>query len=302
MRLNYCRDLAMIVLVLIFSCSVMYFVNTHEDKSPAAVFSDVRQSNTYHIKPPLPISGSIPSMQVSRFFRQHSSLRGTVVDRPRIQMREKKLELNGTLLFYFDYFLSMQGELTLASIKTLFMADARENYPLPIAEQLYTLFLRYCEYLKDVAQHEAEISAVVIREQHLSAKAMQEEVQSQHFSSAEIASLFEHYDQLLGGGSKAAKRQEEYEHFQQQLKESPEQFEQSAQQIYGVQAANNLRNVKYQRQQWQGRIANYQRELRQIEESYRFDEQGKWQSVDLLKHRHFNGVEIKRLDAMLRIQ
>jgi lipase chaperone LimK len=64
----------------------------------------------------------------------------------------------------------------------------------------------------------------------------------------------------------------------------------------------NLRNVQYKRQQWAGRVAHYQREKQLITQSYKNDEKGQQQAVDLLQQRLFNENEIKRVNALERIE
>lgn len=233
---------------------------------------------------------------------QQTSLADTAIDRPLIYAVDGQLVLHGGLLFYFDYFLSLEGEVPLTTIKEWLLRDVKANYDANLTQQVVALFLRYVDYLAEVAEREREVSEEEIIAQNLSAQDMQNAVKAKHFSSAEIKALFGSYDDMLAKPSEASVKQKNYEQFQQVIDENPEQLEAAATELFGAEAAVNLRNVQYKRQQWAGRVAHYQREKQLITQSYKNDEKGQQQAVDLLQQRLFNENEIKRVNALERIE
>jgi lipase chaperone LimK len=233
---------------------------------------------------------------------QSTSLRGTDIDRSMLRIVDGELVLDGGLLFYFDYFLALEGEMPLADIRQLVWRDLQANYPEAIAAQIFDIFERYLEYLAEVGRREDSVTSEQVLTQNLSAKAMQDEVRRQFFSEAEIAALFVSYDAMLSKPSQASARQKIYEQYRQAIAENPGQLESVATELFGAAAAQNLRNVEYQRQQWAGRVAHYEREKQAIMESYANDLDGRQQALALLQQRLFSETEVRRVQALERIK
>ncbi len=232
---------------------------------------------------------------------QGTSLRDTDIDRSMVSIVDGQLVLNGGLLFYFDYFLTLEGEMPLAEIRLLLWRDVKANYSEAVAQQIGGLFDRYLGYLAEVRRREASVTSEQVIAEHLSARVMQDEVKQQFFSEAEIAALFEGYDAMLAKPSQASAQQKNYEHYQQAIKENPQQQESVATELFGAGAAQNLRNVQYQRQQWAGRVANYEREKQSVLASYPNDVEGQNQALALLQQRLFSETEMRHVEALERI-
>lgn len=232
---------------------------------------------------------------------QGTSLAGTEVDRAQLQVLDGALVLNGGLLFYFDYFLSLEGEMALEEIRQLLILDAQANYPAAIAVQIIDMFRRYVDYLAEVAERERQVTSEQVLQQQLSAKAMQDEVRHRHFSNAEILALFGGYDALLAKPSQASLQQKNYAEYRQAIEQHPEHQESVATALFGAEAAQNLRNVQYQRQQWAGRMAHYEKEKQAVLEAYAQDPDGRQQALALLQQRLFSVIEVRRVQALERI-
>lgn len=246
------------------------------------------------------VDAAVPGITLAQAL-QSTSLRGTSVDRPQLETVDGKLVLNGTILFYFDYFLSLQGEMPLEQITALLREDLEATYPAAIAMQLLELFARYLDYLQEMDVHIGSVTREQVLDGNLSASDMQVEVRLHHFSAEEITALFGDQERMLARPSQASLRQQHYEQYRQVVMANPAEQERIATELYGPQAAANLRNLEYARQQWAGRVAHYENEKARIVTAYPGDLAGQEQAIGLLQQRLFNEAETRRLKALERL-
>lgn len=230
---------------------------------------------------------------------QATSLRHSEVDRPQLSFVNGQWQINGTVLWYFDYFLSLEGEKSIQTITQLFKIDVDAHYEPQLAKQLYDLFLRYVAYLQAVAQKEADVSEADIISQHLNAKTMQNEVQAHYFSEEEIHAIFSDFDAKLTSLTTRLS-QKAFDHFEQHTLMQNTDTVAYATEAFGPIAAQNLLAVRYRRQEWQGRVVHFQQEKAIILRAYSNDNEGAEQAISALEARLFNEQEIKRVHVLTR--
>ena len=227
-----------------------------------------------------------------------SSLRGTKVNVASLVLQNGELVLHGSLLLYFDYFLSLEGEMSRSAIVELVLNDIKARYPASIANQLIDVFHRYVNYLDAVAIEHDAIAAQSSELNFEDAEQLQSYYQKAYFSEDEIQQLFESYQQMLTMNSVGRQKQKKLQHFREVVRKNPEQFESQATEIFGEAVAQRLYENERRKQQWQSRLQTYSCEKAAITSSEGLDDYAREEGVNLLKARLFSDSEIRRVNAL----
>ncbi len=266
--------------------------------------------------------------------KQPGSLAGTEVDGRFHLDAAGNLLLTEDIRRIFDYFLSTQGEESLAnSIQRLrsFITGQLES---PAQGQALALLDQYLDYKRQLIQLErdlpllADLSALRQREaavQALRARIFSTDAHQAFFASEEAYNAFTlqrlaiqrdadmtpaakaaAIDQLRAGLPEAMQALAASQ-LQAELRVqvgalqaaggSPEQVRQLRQQLVGAEATARLENLDQQRLQWQQRLQAYLKEKSRIEASEGLSQSDKTAAINRLEEEGFNPQERLRLQA-----
>lgn len=225
-----------------------------------------------------------------------SSLAGSQVDRARVSTDSQgRVIPNGGVLVYFDYFLSLQGEMALQRIMALVQQDLESNFPPAVAAQLYALFERYVAYLQAIDARLSELTTESARQQGITAQSLAAETRAEFFSPDEIDKLFGEYDRMLTFHSRAADFHEKLDSY----RNTPAEYSQAmATELFGVEAAIRFQALEAKRAAWQERLHNYQSEKALIMASNSLADSDRQRAVDELRQRHFDAHEQVRVKTL----
>lgn len=224
---------------------------------------------------------------------EKSSLAGTEVDRVKLESNEDgELILVPGILVYFDYFLSLQGEMALQRIMQIAYDDMHANFSEPIAAQLYHLFERYIAYGQAMDEILDNLTREEARAQGLTMQGLEEQLRPRFFTDDEIDKLFTGFYDMLDFTPRATSFQKK---FQQYQKTPPEYRFAMATELFGAEAAGRLQALERRREQWRNRLESYAREKEQILASEDLDQHGKQQAVTELLERSFDEREQLRV-------
>ena len=223
---------------------------------------------------------------------EESSLRGTQVDRVVLEPQaDGSLDLKPGILVYFDYFLSLQGEMSNERIQQLLYDDIFANFSEPTATQLYHLLSRYMKYSKAMDDYLSKLTHEDVRAQALSKKSVEQSFQSQYFSSAEMDRIFAKYDDMLSFRSQGRAQSQKIQQYTSTAKESRFAV---ATELFGAETASRLQQLEQQEERWQQRLKDYQQQKQQI--SYApLDIASQQAAIANLKNRLFSASEQVRV-------
>lgn len=235
----------------------------------------------------------------------------------------------------FDYFLSLIGRESLATIKQRVALLIQSTLPSPAKEQAWQLFNNYLSYktaLGTLPEHDGSIVGMQtsLKQVH--------DLQSAHFRPEVTAAFFGNeraydeymlqrfnvlHNQELSDEQKHAqleqlqltvhpelKRIVEASNVPAQLQKqvetmrksqaSPEAIRALREQTVGIEAANRLEALDQRRAEWESRYTHYRQQYTAIlEQSYSADEQNR--EIRLLREQLFNSTEQRRVEALDRI-
>lgn len=223
---------------------------------------------------------------------EQSSLRGTDVDRAIIlQNDDGSLQLTPGILVYFDYFLSLRGEMAMQRIMQLVFDDLQANYPPAIAAQLYDLFERYLNYSDAIDDFLKELTHDDVVAQGITGQGIEQRFQPRFFTDEEIDALFIAYKDMLDFTPKAKDFGKKLQQYQNT---APEYRFAMATELFGAEAAGRLRLREEQRQQWQQRLLDYQQQ-KEVILAAGLDQHNQQAAIADLRDRLFNPHEQVRL-------
>ncbi len=223
---------------------------------------------------------------------QQSSLRGTQVDRPALTIRpDGYAELKPTVIFYFDYFYSLNGEMSPERIQQLIYDDIFANFPEPAASQLYDLVLRYAEYSHALDSFLESLTQEDVEAQGISKTYLEQNFQNQYFDNEEIDALFNQYDKMLQFTPKTKQLESKIQRYNEA---SSNEKHAVALELFGEQGAQQLQQLEQAEQQWQQRLQLYDQE-KQIILKAGFDQEYQEAQIQALKERMFNQSERVRV-------
>lgn len=228
-----------------------------------------------------------------------SSLADTDIDRTTLSLINGELSLKPEILFYFEYFLNLRGEKSLATIKKMAATDFKQHYKAAIADQLYDLFLRYIAYRHALGEvfEQQDFSDIPVEHRMQS---VEKRVQPLFFSAREIEGLFQAQQRILNRVSKAESQQGKFLHYQQIIQNAPHKAEAAATKIFGAEAAQRLQHLQQQETRWQTQLVDYRLQRDAINASEGLDNFGKEEAIDLLQKRLFDKRERLRVQALQR--
>lgn len=227
----------------------------------------------------------------------HSSLAGSKVDRAYVIGSNGEFVLSPGILLYFDYFLSLSGEMDPQRITDIVLADIRNNYSKDIASQLSELFLRYQRYLLAISQRLDDLNFIEAFWLGINKHSLEAEVQPLYFSNEEIESLFVAYTLMLERGSRSSRYSKKYDRIEQ-LNEDPEMQQAVVTELFGAEAAGRMHALRQQELEWQQRLARFNDEKDVIVLSTDLDDYAKKEALQLLLERSFSGAERIRVMAI----
>ena len=221
-----------------------------------------------------------------------SSLRGTEVDRVQLEPQaDGSLDLKPGILLYFDYFLSLQGEMSDQRIQQLLYDDIFAHFPPHTAVQLYDLLSRYLEYSKAMDTYLETLTHEEVRTQGLTKQSVEKNFQSQYFTTAEMDKIFTGYAEMLSFKSSGRQQSKKLQQYANAPKES--RFA-SATELFGAETASRLQQLEQQEEQWQQRLQDYQ-EQKQLINHAPLDTANQQAAIRSLKNRLFSPTEQVRL-------
>ena len=264
--------------------------------SPALPTAAAERQQKPVTMPPRPVI-TIDEKQNPRWVTRlaDSSLAGSQVDRVQLVTDENgELVLVPGILVYFDYFLSLRGEMAFERIQQIVWDDIHANFSPAIAARLYRLFERYLAYSDAVDAYLAGLTHQQVMAEGITGQQVEQQFQPQFFSDEEIDKLFAGYRKMLDYTPKAA----QFRDRMQQYNNTPPAYRFAmATELFGAEAAGRLQALEQQRARWQQRLDDYARQKQQIIASVDLDSSGKQQAVDELLQRSFNARERIRVNS-----
>lgn len=230
---------------------------------------------------------------------EKSSLRGTDVDRAHVPINEDgSFQLTPAILVYFDYFLSLRGEMSLARIKQIIWDDIHQNYSEQLANYLYDLFIRYLQYSDAIDAYLNQLSHAQIVFQGITEQQIEQQFQPQYFTNDEIHDIFNAYKKMIAFTSQGKIMEEKMK----QYRETPvdERFA-VATELFGAEAAGRLQALEQQRSIWQQRLTEYQQQKNAILQSG-LDKAGQEAAIQELLDRSFTAQEKVRVRTLEKPQ
>ncbi|NRB42122.1 MAG: hypothetical protein HRU20_27240 [Pseudomonadales bacterium] len=232
----------------------------------------------------------------------NSSLSGSEVDRAYVVDENGDFLITPAILLYFDYFLSLEGELEMKQIHQMVSLDIQRNYPAAIAAKMNDLFLRYTDYLQAISDRLAGLNYMHVVWQGLDEDSVQAEIQVQYFSGLEIESLFQAYEDMLSFESESSRFEKKYAHIEKITRLDPQQQQAVVTELFGTEAAGRMQQLQQDNDLWRQRLARYQQEKSMILFSENLDDFAQQQSLTLLQQRAFSATEMIRVNAIEGIQ
>lgn len=226
---------------------------------------------------------------------EKSSLRGTDVDRAHIPVNDDgSFQLTPAILVYFDYFLSLRGEMSLARIKQIVWDDIHKNYPEQLANYLYDLFTRYLKYSDAIDAYLNQLNHAQVMFQRITEQQIEQQFQPQFFTAEEIHDIFNAYKKMIAFTSQAKIMEEKMK----QYRETPaeERFA-VATELFGAEAAGRLQELEQKRSIWQQRLTEYQQQKLAILQAG-MDKAGQETAIQELLDRSFNEQEKIRVRTL----
>lgn len=286
---------------LLLSCFGILYINSQNSTQESTSIPDINTRAITAYSPPgnKPLIHTVITKENPdpRWVNEleESSLAGSTVDRATVSTRDGKIVLNGGILVYFDYFLSLEGEMSKKRIMELVWQDMQENFTPDIASQLYNLFERYVSYLATMSRRLDELTYETVKAEGINAQSLAREVRAQFFTNEEIATLFGNYERMLTFRSNASYFQEKFEAYG---KVDDEFSAAMATELFGVEAASRFQQLHQERKQWRERIANYLTEKGQILQSPDIADMDKHSAIQDLLKRHFSIHEQVRVKVL----
>lgn len=292
--------IACLVLLLLFVAIAVFYYSSRYFQSDNIAITDSlsylsEQSNKVNS---ISASTHLREQELTIEELKNTSLDDTAVDRVTLDVHDDKIVLNGGLLFYFDYFLNLQGERSLPVIKQLLLRDLAAHYPDKVAVQIYDIFERYLLYLTAVSQRLDNVTNNELLQHGVAVREWENDIKLEHFSTEEVEQLFGSYQKMLSTPTKAADNQKRLESYQQAIMKNPEHLDAIATEIFGTEAAQRLRKLEQEREHWQQRFAYYKNLRENIDRSESLDENGKTEAIKLLKERLFSESEQRRVQSL----
>ncbi len=295
------KSMPILVLILAgFICYLFFFSGKSTEKihNPSATYA---VNNALQGEKPELFDDSSNKVLSEEDF-DNTSLESTEIDRAIIDVVDGKIVLNGGLLFYFDYFLNLQGEKRMSEIASLLLSDLKSHYNADIAHQIYAIFERYLAYLSAVSGQMENISNEELLLQGITVKQWENEIRHEHFSAEEVEQLFGSYEKMLSKPTRASAMLKSHKTYQQAVIKNPENQDAIATELFGAEVAQRLRKLEQEREQWKQRIVDYSRQKESIVNSASLDDYGKKEAIKLLQERLFSEPEQRRIRSLERNQ
>ncbi|CAA0094550.1 Lipase chaperone [BD1-7 clade bacterium] len=282
--------------VLAIAVFVGILISRENVSAPAPETKALPTPKSPLIDPSNTTSGAIESSVTEIFDDQALSLAGSQVDAPNISRDADGWKIDHTLRYYYEYFLTLQGEMPLKAIKELVKTDLNQRYEKPLAYYLYGLFERYLQYRTDIDEElvsnddasDWTLAEIRQREHYL---------QEKHFSDREITALFD--ESYMDEYADENTQQGAYDNYQQFLQENPDIDPTAIRtELFGVEAAIRLKALDERRNRWKKRSESFICEKIRINQAEGLTDGDKKQHIDSLKKQLFNTHEALRIDAL----
>lgn len=230
---------------------------------------------------------------------KQTSLAGSSVDRASVSLKNNQLVLSGGVLIYFDYFLSLQGEMDMPLIKQFIYNDMQQHYSEAIVNLLYPLFERYVEYLLAVDKTLDALTYEEVKSEGITEQSIANELRAEFFTHSEVDSLFNDYDKMLSFTSQSSTFQQKMRSYKSANANDAYAV---ATELFGAEAAARLQQRKSEKQQWQQRLAVYFSEKSHIVEAKGLANDDKKAAINALLIRSFNSYEQVRIKTLDHIK
>lgn len=227
-----------------------------------------------------------------------TSLAGSRVDRPHMIREAGDNILTPAILLYFDYFLSLSGELPEVIIHEMVIEDIKKNYPSHVASILKDLFWRYCDYLLAMKNRLDNLSYADVFWFNVTHFDVERETQLQFFTEIEVEALFDAYKTALSKKSKASDYDTKYE-IVNKLDVSYNEKIAAVSEYFGEEAVVRMEGFYQQELKWNERLNDFEDERQAIEEAGGLDVFAKQQAIRLLLERSFNESERIRVITII---
>lgn len=279
-----------------FTATIMAGVFISTQDRPALP-EHLQHSKRYSNTAPQTLAADINATDLAK---QQTSLRGTQVDRAIVTQKDGVIVLSPGILIYFDYFLSLEGEVSHHDLKQMAYKDIQTHYPPEIAKELQDLFRRYTDYLAAVSVRLDDLSYFDVLWQRLTPEKVEQELQGLFFSHEEIESLFTAYRQMLEYESEASQFSTRYAQYREIQAEQPSHSQAAATELFGSEAAARLQQLQQERAQWQQRLAHFQQEKQQLLSSG-LSQTDQAQAIQALLEAEFTASEQIRVKALTQL-
>ena len=225
-----------------------------------------------------------------------SSLSGSQVDAADVFLENGTIMIDHSLRFYYEYFLSLQREISEGEISLLLVRDANKRYPSAAAIYVIELFQRYKNYLQ-------KSNGIILKTQQDIALSAEEQqgiaitLQDTLFNDVERSALFN--NDFLDQHGDVHNTQGAYEHFKKMQRQLPlADIDVLRVENFGVEVASRFTALDEKRALWQQRLNDYQCEKQSIYESEGLHAMDKKQSIEDLQQRLFSLAEIRRVQSL----
>ena len=246
------------------------------------------------LQPSASIENNTQLIELQEKLNHFSSARGSHVDRPIISNTEGQFSLSPSLLFYFDYFLSLRSEFYFEHIIKLISHDIKSQYPVNFQTEILRLFIQYSNYktqfaisLEALTDHDMQYFLSHPNHYH----ELKESIQQQFFSLTEIEGLFAEYEASLSMPSQAAESAQKYQQYQYEINQEGQSN------AYDAATLNRLEQLKQKRLQWSQRLYDYALQRDAILSSTGLDKISKNDAILTLQARSFTELEQRRVQA-----
>lgn len=287
--LFFTKDSSTQTSALLEPASLLSYKTPH--KASTAPVKQAQQTPTTFQRPVITIDESAHPRWVNDI--AHSSLRGTQVDRPQLEFDAQGFaKLKPTVLFYFDYFYNLSGEMAPERIDQLIYDDIYANFPEPAASQLYDLLQRYKDYSHAVDNAlDGLESYQQAQAQGINKRYLEEDLRSQYFSNEEVDRLFNDYDKMLNFTTHNTVLNTKLQQYQAA---KPDERYSKAIELFGEHGADGLQQFEQKQQQWQQRLEDYREQKGHISQA-NFDPAAEDNAIQALKDRLFSQTEQVRV-------
>lgn len=300
-RHRLCDSLIIVVIILAVTLTSLFWKENNDTPPPYTdvIKTENSDSQPYVIKTKSAVTINTPSRK--EYIREelvNSSLKGSRIFHIAIESENNYIKLDGQLIFYFDYFLSLSGEKSTEEIEKIIFIDLHAHYSKHIAQQLYGIFKRYQAYLHTISEAIENTNTADVNLSKIDIINIEENAQKQHFNEEEIQQLFSDYKDILSKKSNARFTQRKMADYQQAISNNIQDQQAIATELFGSEAAQRLQQQSNNRNLWQQRLHHYQCERRTISNSEGLTDNDKNQQILELQQRMFSQSEQRRINAL----